>query len=99
MSSLDNTDICELYRSLIDNKQITDIYDIVLWDNLSSIYLSYKVNSKDGHIITTMPYIDNGIAVRKLIAIIVDEYKIQKSGMYRFIDRNLESYLLKTFYC
>lgn len=78
--------ICNINELLSKNNEITEKYEIMFWDTCSSIYLGYKINKKDGYVITTVPYLTDEKITLKVIIIPVDECKNPNSFYTQYFE-------------
>ena len=95
----------ELYTFLSYDEKVNEMYEIILWENCSSIYLQSKSGEKDGYIITTMPYLE-GTNLQdkemcfKMTIIAVDSSKNPKLNIPNYMDNTsnetIKNYLTRT---
>lgn len=85
---------CELFSFLSLDEKVNNMFETVLWNEYSSIYLRYKNNYNDGFIITTTPYFHEEQICFHISIITVDSSKEPKPFLTKFISINHDS--LKT---
>lgn len=77
----------EIFNNFENDKELCKFFDIILWKDLSSIYLKSKINNLDGYILTLMPYLDSMKEYCYYLTIIsVDSEKNPKSQDIKFVE-------------
>ena len=78
----------ELFLFLSSDDKVNDMFETILWDEYSCIYLRYKNNHNDGFIIITTPYFHEEQICFYISIIAVDSCKEPKSLLTKSISIN-----------
>lgn len=82
-----NLYICKLFQYLNSSDEITNVFDVVKYDNNIGIYLIDKLNDENGYIITKILYPTSEKVNNIVLAIIaVDGEKLPKNLMTRYFE-------------
>lgn len=81
----------ELLTFLSSDEKVNQMFEIVPWKHIGSIYLRYKENISDGYIITSSPYVNDGEMVFKIMITFVDSCKQPKPNMIQFVNQSVDA--------
>ncbi len=84
MNNVQNFIMNELYSSLKNHDKVNKQFEIIEWNELNSLFLQYKVNNKDGFIITTTPCCNENNICFNLTIIPVDSCIKPKPNMNKY---------------